>query len=170
MPRTFRLQLTIFYLALFSLLFGLFSIFVYGGLSRSLEARIQETVASEADTAAGIFLDEFAETKGDFQASADETVNAMKLRGDAIAVLDGKRVLAGKSTIPAGGRHTVASRDVGAAGRIIRIQVSGSLAPVEETQRAALRVILIGLPLVLALAGLGGYLLATRTLRPFTGS
>jgi heavy metal sensor kinase len=39
---------------------------------------------------------------------------------------------------------------------------------VADTSRAALQVILIGLPLVLALAGLGGYLLAGRTLRPLS--
>ena len=37
--RSFRAQLTALYLAFFSLLFILFSIFLYGELSRSLTAR-----------------------------------------------------------------------------------------------------------------------------------
>jgi heavy metal sensor kinase len=153
---------------LFSVLFVLFSIFVYSGISKSLETRIGDTLASEADTAAGIFLDEFAETKGDVQASANETVNAMKLRRDEIAVMDGARVLASKSETPAGEPRRSVERSVTAGGREYRIVVSASLGPVAETSRAALQVILFGLPLVLALAGLGGYLLAGRTLRPLS--
>src|SRR5215471_14590558 len=101
-PRSFRLRLTLLYLGLFSLLFVLYSVFVYGGLSKSLEARIDETLSSEAETATGIFLDEFAETKGDVTASANEAVALMKLRSDEVAVWEGDRVLAGK-TAPASG-------------------------------------------------------------------
>ena len=53
--RSFRVQLTALYLAFFSLLFVLFSVFIYGELSRSLTARLDETLTSEADTAAGLF-------------------------------------------------------------------------------------------------------------------
>jgi heavy metal sensor kinase len=168
MPRSFRLRLTVLYLGLFSILFVLFSVFVYGGLSKSLESRIEETLASEADTAAGIFLDEFEETKGDVQASANETVTAMKLHGDEISVWDGNRVLASKSTASMGEAHRSAERKVSAGGREYRIVVAASLRPVADTSRAALQVILIGLPLVLALAGVGGYLLAGRALRPLS--
>jgi len=165
-PRSFRFRLTALYLGLFSLLFVLFSVFVYGGISKSLESRIAETLASEADTAAGIFLDEFDETKGDIQASANETVSAMKLHGDEVSVWDGARALAAKSTGGAGEPRRTVERKVTAGGREYRIVVASSLRPVTETSRAALQVILIGLPLILALAGAGGYLLAGRSLRP----
>jgi heavy metal sensor kinase len=168
MRKSFRFRLTLLYLGLFSALFVLFSIFVYGGLSKSLESRIEETLASEADTAAGIFLDEFAETKGDVQASANETVTAMKLHGDEVSVWEGSRVLASKSSAPANEARRSVERTVKAGGREYRIVVAASLRPVTDTSRAALQVILIGLPLVLALAGLGGYLLAGRTLRPLS--
>ena len=46
--RSFRTQLTALYLAFFSLLFVLFSIFLYGELSRSLVARLDDTLAAEA--------------------------------------------------------------------------------------------------------------------------
>jgi heavy metal sensor kinase len=59
-------------------------------------------------------------------------------------------------------------RKVTAGGHEYRIVVAASLRPVTDTSRAALQVILIGLPLVLALAGVGGYLLAGRTLRPLS--
>src|SRR5215472_3676489 len=169
MTRSFRFRLTVLYLGLFSVLFGMFSLFLYGGLSKSLASRVEETLATEADTAAGIFLDEFDETKGDVQASAREAVAAMKVRGDEIAVYEGGRLLASKGSKagdPASYRS--ASREVTAGGRVYRVVVSVSLIPVQDTMRAALQVILIGLPLVLALAGIGGYLLAGGTLRPLS--
>ena len=126
MFRSFRSQLTLLYLGLFALLFVLFSVYVYGGLSKSLQARIEETLASEADTAAGIFLDEFAETRGDVQASANETVTAMKLRGDAIRVFEGERVLASKTVLSTSDPHTSASRDITAGGHVYRVVVSAS--------------------------------------------
>ena len=166
MTRSFRLRLTLLYLGLFSLLFVAFSIYLYRGIERSMSARLEETLETEADTAVGIFLDEFGETKGDVQASANEAVTAMKLRSDQIAVFEGARVLASKSAVTGSGPLRSASRDVPAGGHTYRIVVSSSLRPVAETSEAALHVILIGLPLVLALAGIGGYLLASRTLRP----
>ena len=79
---SFRAQLTALYLAFFSVLFLLFSIFLYGELSRSLVARLDATLASEADTAAVLFPDELQEMKGDPVAAAHEVVNEMKVHGD----------------------------------------------------------------------------------------
>jgi heavy metal sensor kinase len=164
--RSFRFRLTVLYLGLFSLLFVLFSVLVYSGISKALRVRVDDTLAYEADTAAGIFLDEFQETNGDVQASANETVNAMKLHGDEIYVLAGDRVLASKTGVQRGDPRTSATRDVQAGGNAYRIVVKASLRPVTETLRAARNVILIALPLILLLAGGGGFLLASRTLRP----
>jgi len=80
--RSFRAQLTALYLAFFSLLFVLFSIFLYGELSRSLTARLEVTLASEADTAAVLFPDELQEMKGDEIAAAREVVSELKVHGD----------------------------------------------------------------------------------------
>ncbi|HXK02220.1 MAG TPA: ATP-binding protein [Verrucomicrobiae bacterium] len=168
MTRSFRFRLTALYLALFSVLFVLFSILLYGGISKTVRARIDDSLAYEAETAAGIFLDEMDETKGDVQASANETVTAMKLHGDEIYVFEGGRVLASKKAAPDTAPHTSAFREVAAVGRKFRIVVAASLRPVADTTRAAREVILIALPLVLALAGIGGYLLAGRTLRPLS--
>jgi heavy metal sensor kinase len=168
MIRSFRFQLTLLYLGLFSLLFAAFSIYLYRGITKSMSARIWETLESEADTAVGIFLDEFAETKGDPQASASEVISAMKLRSDEIAVLEGGRTLAAKGSRVGNEPQSSVARDFTAGGRAYRIVVTASLAPVAETSDAARHVILIGLPLVLVLAGIGGYLLSSRTLRPLS--
>ena len=91
---SFRARLTALYLAFFSLLFVVFSIFLYGELSRSLVARLDDTLASEADTAAVLFPDELHEMNGDEVAAAREVVSELKVHGDFVAIREGSRVLA----------------------------------------------------------------------------
>src|SRR5262245_16333287 len=94
MTNSLRFRLTALYLGLFTLLFLLFSLGLYTVLSRSLSARLDQTLATEADTAVVLFLDEMRETNGDARASAAETVAGMKLHGDSIAVVEGSATLA----------------------------------------------------------------------------
>jgi heavy metal sensor kinase len=166
MLNSFRARLTALYLAFFSLLFILFSVFLYGELSRSLFERLERTLSSEADTAAGLFPDEFQEMHGDALLAAREVVGEMKLHGDLVTVREGSRILAaGEQSAPrAAGR--IASRTVQAGGRSFQIEVWAPVDSIEAELAVVRRAIFIGLPLVLALAGVGGYLLATRSLRP----
>src|SRR3954447_26053733 len=98
MNKSLRLRLTLLYSGFFSLLFVLFGLLLYGVLSHSLDARLDETLASEADTAAGIFADEYHEMGEKVELAARETVSDMKLRGDLVVVIQGDRILA--STAP----------------------------------------------------------------------
>jgi heavy metal sensor kinase len=161
-----RARLTALYLVFFSVLFVLFSIFLYGELSRSLIARLDETISAEADTAEVLFPDEFQEMKGDAVLAAREVVGEMKIHGRRIAIREGSRVLAASdpSALPAGAR--VALRTAMAGGRAYQIEIAAPIDPVVAELALVRRAILIGLPLVLALAGIGGYLLAARALRP----
>ena len=114
---SFRARLTALYLAFFSLLFVVFSIFLYGELSRSLIARLDDTLASEADTAAVLFPDELHEMNGDEAAAAREVVSELKVHGDFIAIREGDRVLATSLQTPAPGpRDRLATRTVKAQG------------------------------------------------------
>ena len=117
---SFRAQLTALYLAFFSLLFVVFSIFLYGELSRSLVARLDATLASEADTAAVLFPDELHEMNGDEVAAAREVVSELKVHGDFVAIRQGSRVLAASPLAPPGPRDRIATRD----SRIRRAHVS----------------------------------------------
>jgi heavy metal sensor kinase len=164
--RSFRAQLTALYLAFFSLLFVLFSIFLYSELSRSLIARLDDTLASEADTAAVLFPDELQEEKGDAAAAAREVVGELKVHGDFVAIRDGARVLAASPQSPPGARGRSAARTVQAGGRTYQIAVAASLDTIDAELAVVRRAIFIALPLILALAGFGGYALATRSLRP----
>ncbi len=164
--RSFRAQLTALYLAFFSLLFVLFSIFLYGELSRSLTARLDNTLASEADTAAVLFPDELQEMHGDAPAAAREVVMELKVHGDFVTIREGSHVLAASPNFAPDPRDRSAARTVQAAGRTYHIAVSAPLDSIHAELAVVRRAIFIALPLILALAGLGGYVLATRGLRP----
>src|SRR5512135_2667315 len=92
--RSFRLRLTVWYLGLFSLLFAAFGVFFYAMLASALRDRLDETLRSEASTAAGMFDDEMAETRGDIRLSAAEAAKGMLVRGSTIAVFGEGRLLA----------------------------------------------------------------------------
>jgi heavy metal sensor kinase len=170
MNRSLRTRLTLFYTAFFAVLFVIFSIVVYGVLSHSLDARLSETLASEADTAAGLFNDEFREMGGQAIIAAREVVSDMKLRGDTVVILEGDRVLS--STVPVtpdsltSRDHRLAERHVFVGGTSYRIVVAAPLEPIRAQLAVLRRTIAIGLPLALALAAAGAWLLATRALRP----
>jgi len=85
--RSLRARLTAWYLALFSLLFVLFSVFLYGMLSRGLRDRLDESLRSEIDTAAGMFADELDEAKGDVPTAATETAKGMRVHDTLVAVV-----------------------------------------------------------------------------------
>ena len=164
--RSFRAQLTALYLAFFSLLFVLFSIFLYGELSRSLTARLDDTLASEAETAAVLFPDELQEMNGDAPAAAREVVKELIVHGDFMTIQEGNRVLAASPQSAPDTRGRSATRTVQAAGHTYDIAVSAPLDRIDAELAVVRRAIFIALPLILALAGLGGYWLATRSLRP----
>jgi heavy metal sensor kinase len=192
MIRSLRFRLTALYLAFFSLLFILFSVFLYGVLSGALHARLDETLSAEANTLAGLLQDELQEMKGDVPVAAHEAVSALHLHGGLVAVFAGSDALA--STIPLSrhqfdsvlgyastntstefvvaltqmgryGTH-VAVRRLAAGGRTFLLLAAESLDSVAAELAVVRRVIFISLPLMLAFAGLGGYVLSTRSLAP----
>ena len=165
MTNSLRFRLTALYLGLFTVLFLLFSLGLYTVMSRSLSARMDQALATEVDTAVVLFLDEMGETKGDARASAAETVAGMKLHGDAIAVVDGSETLA-ITPVVGGGARRVVERAVESYGRTFRVVASAPLESIEAPLAVARQAIFLVLPLALALAGVGGWLLATRALKP----
>src|SRR3954469_2703262 len=96
MTRTLRFRLTAWHLGLSAALLVLFCAFCYQLLARSLAARIDGRLGSEANTAASLYEDEIRESNGDVQKSATEVVTDMRLEGSAVAVLQDGRVIAGR--------------------------------------------------------------------------
>lgn len=164
MIRTFRFRLTAWYLALFAVLFAGFSVFVYGVLARSLAARLDESLSSAAATAATLLPDEIEEENGDFAKAAHEVTSEIRFQDDIVAIYQNGALLSASGPVPNDARTV--TRLVTARGQTFRIVAA---APVESTAadlRLVRDIILIGVPLFLVLAGVGGYLLAKRNLRP----
>src|ERR1022692_1068171 len=196
--RSFRLQLTAWYLAFFSLLFVLFGFFLYGVLSNALEKRLDVPLSSQANTTAVLFQDELGEMKGDVPKAAAEAVSEMRLDGSTVAIFDGNRMLAASAPVPPPGFEAAAaeasSRDEpdlilplphfgksgaraavhrmaaeGApAGPVYFILAVGPLDPIAASLQVVRNVLFFGMPFLLALAGIGGYWLTTRSLAPLS--
>jgi heavy metal sensor kinase len=190
--KSLRLQLTAWYLAFFSALFVLFCLLLYGTLARALERRLDEKLASEATTAAALMREELDEMGGDGPRAASDVLSEMQPGVNVIAILEQTDVLAASSSIPGTELESQAARFLrgassdavwslphwgkngarGAARRFTRagrtyiaaaIEPRDSIIQQLKVVREALWFIL---PPLLALAGLGGYLLTRRGLAP----
>ncbi|HYW43816.1 MAG TPA: ATP-binding protein [Bryobacteraceae bacterium] len=190
MIHSFRFRITAWYVAFFSLLFVLFGVFLYGVLAGALEARLDERLSEEASTAANLFLDEIDELKGDIPKAAAEAVSEMRLRGSTVAVFAGSRMLAASSpgaqselesvaagswretdaVVPmphfgkSGGR--AAAHRLTAGGVSYLVLAAEPLDSIQASLQVVRRVLFFGLPFLLGIAGVGGYLLTTRSLAP----
>src|ERR1019366_1458682 len=189
MIRSFRFRLTLWYVALFSLLFVVFGIFLHGLLSKDLRTRLDQSLTSEANTTSALLEDELVEEKGDVRLAATEAVAGLRLHGSRVGILQGSRLLA--SSAPVSQRESdavVAAGDSpdralalpqlgpnGARAATHRLEALGrtflifSIAPLDSIAadlQLVRRVIFLALPLLLGLAGIGGYLLATHSLAP----
>jgi heavy metal sensor kinase len=194
MIRSIRLQVTAWYVAFFSLLFVLFGVFLYGVLARDLQKRVDESLASEAVTVGGFFEDELQEMNGDVMKAAAETVT-VRLGLSSIAVIEGGTVLAASAPLPkreleavlahsaagappdlilalpdlgANGARAAVHRLTVAGGRTFLIAITRPLDAIAADLRVVRRVLLLALPLLVALAGIGGFLLAARSLAPLS--
>src|SRR5690348_12964050 len=92
-----RSRLTLWYLAFFSVLFLLLCLMLYGGLSRSLQARLDETLISQASTAGRLMQEELEEMHGDAPRAAADVLSEVQPRGTVVAILEDTNVLAGAS-------------------------------------------------------------------------
>ncbi len=182
MIRSFRLRLTAWYVGCFAILFTLLAAMLYGVLSRSLTGRLDESLLSQAATASALFQDEMEETKGDREKSAGEAVSDMRLRAAKAALLEGTRVLAASAPFDATGAARMAGAAQesafsipGARAASHRFTLDGGayiavaaepLDAINATLAAIRRAMLLAIPLILAIAGAGGYWFASRGMAP----
>src|SRR5262245_49670905 len=188
MIRSLRFRITAWYLAFFALLFTGFGVLLYGVLARSLEQRLDETLTSHAATAAGIFQDEYIELGGNTRKAAAEAVSEIRQHGAIVAILEGDRLLASSSpltpadfgdafrgtmtarvvAIPQAGKNgSRAALDPAVAGGNSYTAIAvAPLDAIADNLKVVRHVLLFALPLLLSIAGLGGYVLAGRSLPP----
>jgi two-component system, OmpR family, sensor kinase len=166
MIRTFRFRLTAWYLALFALLFAGFSLFLYGLVAHALEARLDEMLVSEANTAAALVADEMDESKGNAPESAREVVSEMVLRPGTVAIYSGGHLLASSGPLPHNHELRTARRSLTTLGHSFDITAMEPMDAIAADLRIVRQVMFFGLPLFLGLAGVGGYWMVRRNLAP----
>ena len=190
MIRSFRWRLTLWYLGFFSLLFVLFGFFLYGRLSSNLRQRLDDELKAQARTAAALFADEIPEQSGDVRKAAQEIVNN-DLRGQWIAIFTSRgEALASSGPATEGDYidlevglyaerpNRVATASMGghdsrgaaewteAGGAHFEVIAYQSLETIASDLRQVRSILLLASPLLLAMAGIGGYLVAKRSLAP----
>ena len=182
-----RWRITIWYAGLFSLQILLFSVFFDHLLSGKLRDRMDSALRSELDTAVAMFQDEMEEMKGDIRQAASETATGMRVGDDIVAVWSDAGFLAisnpkmeravsieirpsyaGETELPNFGPHgaRAATRSVRAGGHSVVILVLSPLDAVDEVMGTERRFLFVGIPLMMALAIAGGWVLASRGLAP----
>jgi len=178
--RTMRLRLTLWYVAVLALSTAVIAVLFYIGLQNALmdqvDRGIRETAASEAKTSVGDFLQNGPQQVPD-EASSESMIRVLSARGQVLGGAgafrrpsDGRPPQAGLATVPAPGERApwrVYTQAVELpTGEPGWLQAGSSLAGTEAALARLRRQLLLGLPLMLLLAGAGGLFLAARALAP----
>ena len=178
--RTLRLRLTLWYVAVLALSTGVIAVLFYLGLETALmdqvDRGIRETAATEAKTSVGDFLQTGAEPAPD-EASSESMIRVLGAEGQILGgagafrqARAGRQLRAGFATAPAPGDRApwrVYTQAVKLpSGEPAWLQTGRSLAGTHAALARLRRQLLLGLPLMLLLAGVGGLFLAGRALTP----
>lgn len=181
---TIRVRLTAGYVLAFGVLLLLFGAYLHLRLERSLlaqtDAALQVTVSQafatlDATTYSSLHKAGIDPAMAQRLAQADFAVRLLGPDGTVRDGLGGYRTVpvqvpnaAGYNTVRLGeARWRIYSQPVVARGQTVAwLQAAQSLAPVQAAVESLNRQLLLGLPVALLLAGLGGFLLADRALRP----
>ncbi len=191
MLRSLRLRLTAWYLLFFAALLVAFCGFLYALLARHLHQRLDATLIADANTAVGLVQDEISEHQGDVPAAVAEVATEIRSKDTLIAVFEGGRLLgSGDPRTAAGLAGVVAAKGStpepfsltlpGRPGResraaVLRFGWGGHrysllalvpLTPVAAQLEELRHVFYVAVPLALVIAGIGGFLLAARSLAP----
>jgi heavy metal sensor kinase len=185
-----RARLTLWYVLVFGVLLSGFSLVIYLALSKSLYSRLDHSLANAAKTVATSFQIETGERGGDAAAGAADTLSTLQLPDVYVAIYQGDRLLATSSpdldapldaSLAPKADGLMAFRTVAGFGQKgarqvllpIRSGVSEyvvllteSLHDLSEQLEAIRRTFYFGLSAALLAAGIGGFLLARKSLAP----
>ena len=177
---TMRLRLTLWYVAVFALSMSVIAVLFYVGLQSALmdqvDKGIRETASTEAKTSVGDFLQNGPEQAPD-EASSESMIRVLGADGQVLGGAGAFR-LPGTDGPPRAGLESVAAPGERAPWRVYTqavklptgepgwLQAGRSLAGTEAALARLRRQLLLGLPLMLLLAAVGGAFLAGRALSP----
>ena len=193
MLNSVRARLTAWYVLVFGLLLIGFSIPTYVFVSRSLYGTVDQFLTNAAQATASEYLSEIKEFDGDTEPAASMTLNELRLPSVYTTIFSGGRVLASnlpqaqqsivQQALPYTGQidtrvlfRTVEGFDEeGARIAVVQVDVNGTehlvaiakpLHDVVEQVEVVRRIFYIGLPVTLLIAGVGGFVLAKKSLSP----
>jgi heavy metal sensor kinase len=188
-----RVRLTLWYVLVCGLLLIGFSLFIYVVLSKNLYARLDHSLSNATQTATSAFQTEVAENGGNVEAGAQEALSELRLPDVYIAIYKGKQLLAADypegqllalpentaTVIRAGNQVAfttidgfgeegarVAIATVNLAATDYLVVVTEPLHDLVEQLEAIRRTFYFGMPATLLVAGLGGFVLARKSLAP----
>lgn len=189
-----RARLTLWYVFVFGLLLFGFSVPTYLFVSRSLYDGVDRSLDSAAQATASELISEISEYNGDAEVGAIETLNELHLPNLYTTICTPDRILASSPPeaqqqlilrrvreIAAGSNDTASFHTVEAFGEygarmtVLPVESGGhkyfvavadSLRDVVEQIGAIRRIFYVGFPGTLLVAGIGGFLLAKKSLSP----
>ena len=88
-----HVRMTLWYVLVFGLLLGGFSMFVYAAVSRAAYSRLDQSLVNSTETTANLFRSEMEESGGDLTAAAAETQKVLSLGDVHMAVFQGRQLL-----------------------------------------------------------------------------
>jgi len=191
MINSVRVRLTLWYVAVFGLVLAAFSVFVYLVLSQSLYARLDQSLSRAAEVVAGELRSEILEHNGDAKVGAAQTLTELHLPGMYLAMFDGGQLLASNfdqdqlsarallaSTPPGNAIAFHAVKTYGPEGarvailpvttgeRVYLVAVAEPLDNLVDQLKSIRRIFYVGFPASLLIAGIGGFILAKKSLAP----
>jgi heavy metal sensor kinase len=188
-----HVRMTMWYVLVFGLLLGGFSIYVYTAISRAAYSRLDQSLTIGAETAANLLRSEMEESDGDLSAAAAETQKLLSFGEVQMAVFDGGRSLtktypnegvvhvpeaAFRAAETASGPTLSTVAGLGADGArlaVLRVHAGDAdyflalaqpLHNTVEELEALGRIFYVAIPGALLVAGVGGLLLARKSLAP----
>ena len=191
MVSTVRVRLTLWYVVVFGLLLAGFSAFVYVVLSRTLYARLDQSLLNAAQVVSGEFRSEVAENEGGAAEGAAQVLTELHLPGTYFAIFDGEQLLASNldwnqvsarellsstatddptifRTVRGYGEEgaRVAIIPAPAGDKAYLVAAAEPLHSLVEQLESIRRIFYLGFPAALLVAGIGGFILAKKSLAP----
>lgn len=188
MLKSIRVKLTLWYICVLAFVFAAFAIAVYSLFVRVLEDEMRKNIAEMADNfVTAVNQDQHEKPRPPTaEGIIDQTLFEFKFRDYRFAVQDADGRLVGKTLdddLPAslgalradngfarvdvnGESFRVLERSFRLDGKLFRLLTFFSLSDQITTEQRIENIFLIGAPVLLLLAGIGGYFLARQSLRP----
>jgi heavy metal sensor kinase len=161
-PRSLKLRLTLWYALALAVVMAAYGAFVYLSLRHALYADLDDRLHEEIEVLPVVVRSSDGAVRWTAYEHGGEDADAARIE---VLAADG-RLLYRSPGFRDGHGMRVRTEDKTVDGERVRIRAARSEEPIRHELNELLAVLLLGLPLGVGVAALGGYLLARRALRP----